>query len=165
MEVKPATPDQNETISINFKIEVSKGDRGCLCCFWRKLSVLLINLFAAYWRTSSSHPSTVQCETISKYRQDQDFSCRTEDMTSHKTLAWCPGTTSPGHLARTACRSRRCEFWGKKGEQPPASSSPFCHLLCLFTSHNRFNLFSYASSMKLQFLNCCNNLTSAAFWK
>jgi len=45
MEVRQATPDQNETMSINLETEVSKGDGGCS---WRGFSLLLINLFAAY---------------------------------------------------------------------------------------------------------------------
>lgn len=45
---KQATPDQDETISINLKTDVAKGGGGCLCCFWRGLSVLPINLFAVH---------------------------------------------------------------------------------------------------------------------
>jgi len=74
-----------------------------------------------------------------------------ENMSCHKILAWCPGTSSPGHFAGSAYGSRRRVFGAEGGAGPP-----HLHLSAIFFIYlhltTGLNLSRCPSSLKLQFL-------------
>lgn len=119
MEVRQAALDQNETISVNLKTELSKGDGVCPCCFWKRLSLLLTSLL--HIEGQAPVTSTLSgVANISKYWQNQD---------REHQLPQNTGMVPRHHFTWTFCQDclskQEMGIRGQEGEAgPPPTSLP-----------------------------------------